>query len=339
MFQEYIIERITVESTTIKSFYLKLKNGEPVPDFLAGQFINIKVTLPDSDRELIRSYTLSDHPQATYLRLTIKKEPNGKVSGYLHDTVKAGDTILLSKPVGNFHLSNEHSNPFVLISGGVGITPMLSMAEYVNSYQPTRHVYFIHSSINKDVQPMLERLLQIKATNINFQLSVSHSDPLENELINIDYDYHGFITKKNIPIVGNAEYFVCGPVGFMETMYNYLKELEVSENKIYFEFFGVKKGFEKKRILKDSKITSFDIKLTKSNKLISWKEGMGSLLELIESAGLTTASSCRMGTCSACESKLVKGTFNYDPEPFMETAEGNVLICCAKPTSDIEIEL
>lgn len=339
MFQEYIIEKITVESTTIKSFYLKPKDGELLPDFLAGQFVNIKIILPNSDKELIRSYTLSGSPKAAYLRLTIKKEDNGKVSSYLHDSVKIADTILLSKPTGNFHLSNQNNNPVVLISGGVGITPMLSMAEYMHTYHPARQIYFIHSSINKNVQPMLQRLLQFKAANINFHLSIFHSEPLENELVNTDYDYRGFLTKNHIPFYGKAEYFVCGPVGFMKTMFGYLLEHEVNESNIYFEFFGSENRFVTKEIFVDSKTPSFSVKLTKSKKEISWKEGMGSMLELIESTGLTPANSCRMGTCSTCESKLIKGTFEYDPEPFMETAAGNVLICCAKPTSDIEIEL
>lgn len=339
MFQEYIIDKITVESTTIKSFYLKPKNGEPPPDFLAGQFVNIKVWIPNSDKDLVRSYTLSDSPKKSYLRLTIKREIEGKVSGYLHDVVSIGDSVLLSKPLGNFHLSNQNNNPVVLVSGGVGITPMLSIAEFISNYQPARQVYFLHSSINKDVQPMLERLLQMKASNINFQLSIFHSEPLENEFINSDYDYRGFITKNHIPVNSSAEYYICGPGGFMEAMFNYLKELEISEHKIYFEFFGAEKKFGATNIFRDSKTKSFGVTLTKSKKLISWKEGMGSLLELIESAGLTPDNSCRIGTCSTCESKLLTGTYEYDPEPFMETSEGNVLICCARPTSDIEIEL
>jgi ferredoxin-NADP reductase len=339
MFHEYIVGKIVHESNTIKSFYFKSKKSEPLPDFLPGQFVNIKIKLPHSDKELTRSYTLSDSPKGAFLRLTVKKEPRGKVSSYLHDVLKPGDTILLSKPAGNFHLANQNNNPVVLISGGVGITPMISIAEYINRYQPTRQIYFIHSSIDKNVQPMMQRLLQMKTTNINFELSIFHSYPLENEVINIDYDYRGLISRNHIPTVSNADYYVCGPVGFMETMHNYLNELEVHENKVYFEFFGVKKKFGAKQVFADSKTTSFDIKLIKSNKLISWKAGMGSLLELIESVGLTPDNSCRMGTCSTCESKLIKGTFGYDPEPFMEVAEGKILICCAKPTSDMEIEL
>lgn len=250
-----------------------------------------------------------------------------------------GDTVLLSKPTGNFHASNQPADPVVLLSGGVGITPMLSITEYSINHEPGRHVYFIHSSINKEVQPMRQRLRQIKAGKNNFQLSVFHSEPLTDELAGIDYDYRGFITKEHIPVDKTAAYFVCGPAGFMETMVGYLKELAIEENKIHIEFFGTQKETRAKEIYLDPEPTSFAVNLAKSNKLISWKEGMGSLLELIESAGITPANNCRMGTCSSCETKLTKGTYEYNPEPFVETADGNVLICCARPTSNIELEL
>lgn len=339
MFQEYIINKIAAESTTIKSFYLSPKNGGAIPDYIAGQFVNIKIQPPGSDKVLTRSYTLSDSPKKNYLRLTIKNDPNGKVSGFMHDIATIGDTVLMSNPAGNFHLTTDANNPLILLSGGVGITPMLSMAEYVNVYQPHRKIYFLHSSLHKNVQPMLQRLKQLNTSNANFGLSIFHSHPLEDEAKNIDYDYEGFITKNRIPVSDNAAYYVCGPVGFMDTMFTYLKELNVDEDKIFFESFGGDNKIGAKQLLVDSTTKSFDVRLTKSNKQISWREGMGSLLELIESAGLTPDNSCRMGTCSTCESKLTKGTYEYDPEPFMEATEGHVLICCAKPTSDIEIEL
>ncbi len=339
MFQEYIIYKIRFESTTIKSFFLKPKNKIHNHDFLAGQFVNIKITLPDTSDELIRSYTLSNRPKEKHLRLTIKKEPFGKVSGYLHNMARVGDSVMISKPIGSFHLRPESDNPVVLISGGVGITPMLSIAEYIELYQAGRKVYFLHSSMNKQVQPMRKWLSRIKETNTNFQLSIFHSDPVDDERVNIDYDYLGHITKNHLPVDGRAEYFVCGPEGFMKNMIAYLKELEVDESKIYSETFGtqVKPGTEK--VLSDTETKAFEVMLTKSNNRLIWKKGMGSLLELVESAGLKPDSSCRMGTCSTCQSKLIKGTYEYDPEPLMETDQDNILICCAKPTSDMEIAL
>lgn len=339
MFQEYIVKKVVKESITIKSFYFSPKDGGPLPTYLAGQFVNIKVKPAGSENELVRSYTLSDKPGAPYLRLTVKREEYGKVSTYLHEAVTVGSTILLSEPIGYFHLPVNNQNPLVLISGGVGITPMLSIAEYVTDRMPERQIYFIHSSINRDVQPMLDRLQYFKATNENFKLVIFHSDPLEDELIDIDYDYRGFVTKERLPQINHAEYMVCGPVAFMETIFIFLSEFEISEDKIHFEFFQSPKAVESKQPGKDEVSSGIKVTLVKSGKVLFWQEGGGTLLELIESAGLQPDNSCRMGTCSTCQTRLVGGTFQYEPEPFMEPEAGNVLICCAVPTSNVEIDL
>lgn len=339
MFQEYIVDRIVKESLTIKSFYLSPKDNRPVPPYLAGQFVNIKVKLAGSKKELVRSYTLSDKPGAPYLRLTVKREKFGKVSIYLHDVITAGNTVLLSDPMGDFYLPVDNQEPLVLISGGVGITPMLSVAEFVTDRQPGRQIYFIHSSLNKDVQPMLERLQFLKTTSDNFKLVIFHSDPLEDELIDIDYDFRGFITKDRLPRINHAEYMVCGPVAFMETIFSFLNEFEITEDKIHFEFFQLSKSMESKQPLAESVSSGIKVTLLKSKKVLLWQEGAGTLLELIESAGLKPDNSCRIGTCSTCQTRLVAGSFQYEPEPFMEPVEGTVLICCAIPTSNVEIDI
>ncbi|MDD2791672.1 MAG: FAD-binding oxidoreductase [Sediminibacterium sp.] len=339
MFKEYTVEQVVKESRTIKSFYLSPKDGMQVPSYLAGQFVNIKVKPDGSDKELVRSYTLSDKPGATYLRLTVKREEYGKVSAYLHEVITVGGTLLVSDPMGDFHLSVNNQNPLVLISGGVGITPMLSMAEYVFDRQPERQIYFIHSSLNRNVQPMLDRLQYLKTTSNNFKLVIFHSDPLEEELVDIDYDYRGFITQERLPLIGNAEYMVCGPVAFMETVFSFLSEFEIAEDKIHFEFFQSPKTVESKQPIKQGASNGIKVTLVKSQKTLFWQEGAGTLLELVESAGLQPDNSCRMGTCATCQTKLLGGSFQYEPEPFMEPEEGNILICCAIPTSNVEIDL
>lgn len=339
MFQEYIVEQVVKESLTIKSFYFSPKNGGPLPAYLAGQFVNIKVKPDGSEKELVRSYTLSDKPGTPYLRLTVKREEYGKVSTYLHDEITVGSTVLMSDPMGDFHLPVNNQGPLVLISGGVGITPMLSVAEYVTDRQPQRQIYFIHSSLNRDVQPMLDRLKYLKTANDNFKLVIFHSDPLEDELIDIDYDYRGFITKDRLPRINHAEYMVCGPVAFMETIFSFLSEFEITEDKIHFEFFQSPKSGESKQPVNETASSRVKVTLLKSEKVLFWQEGAGTLLELIESAGLQPDNSCRMGTCSTCQTRLVGGTFQYEPEPFMEPEAGNVLLCCAIPTSNVEIDL
>lgn len=339
MFIEYMVERIVKESLTIKSFYLRPKDGRPVPSYLAGQFVNIKVKPEGSDKELVRSYTLSDKPGVCYLRLTVKREEYGKVSTYLHDVITVGSALLLSDPMGDFHLPVNNQDPLVLISGGVGITPMLSMAEYVIDRQPERQIYFIHSSLNRDVQPMLERLQYLESISNNFKLAIFHSEPLGGELVDIDYDYRGFITKERLPLISNAEYMVCGPVAFMEAIFSFLSEFEITEDKIHFEFFQSPKMVTSKQPVKQAASNGIMVTLVKSQKTLFWQEGAGTLLELVESAGLQPDNSCRMGTCATCQTKLLGGSFQYEPEPFMEPEEGNILICCAIPTSNVEIDL
>lgn len=342
MFRDFIIDRIVRESSTIKSFYYKLSDNKPVENYVPGQFITLRVKPSEAEKELIRNYTLSDGPGKGYFRTTIKREEHGKVSRYLHDQLQEGDTIEISKPSGEFNLTINSLKPVVLLSGGVGITPMLSMLEFIMEHQPDRKVYFLHSSLNKAVQPMFTWLRDLDKKHNNLYLSIHHSNPDIDEKAGTDYDYAGFISKDHLKsVLPNAEmdYFLCGPVGFMETMYNYLLGLGVSKENIYYEFFREGKRFGAKPVFEDSNSNNFKVKFTKSNKEISWDSSLQSILELAESAGLTPESSCRMGTCATCESTLLKGTIEYDPEPFIETPEGRILICSSKPVSDLEIEL
>jgi hypothetical protein len=340
MFTDYIVDRIMVESTTIKSFYLNPLNGMRVPSFIPGQYVTVKLRIAGEEQELIRSYTLSDSPDKDYLRITVKREPTGKASSYFYNSVTVGDIIPISKPVGNFMLDTNSPTPVVLLSAGVGITPMLSMTEYLQKNQPDREIHFIHSSRNKHVQPMLLRLQEIEALSKRFNLSVLHSAPLEDEMLNRDYHLSGRITREHIPTVHpGASYYICGPRDYIKDIRELLSQLGIPAGQVFFEYFSesVKEQLTEETSKHEEK--SFKVKLLRSGKEVIWDQRKGSLLELIESAGLNPANSCRMGTCATCESKLVKGSYEYDPEPFMEPSDDNILICCAIPTSDMEIEV
>ncbi|NER14868.1 2Fe-2S iron-sulfur cluster binding domain-containing protein [Leptobacterium flavescens] len=336
----FYIDKIRSESTTISSFYLKPGNGKNLEKFLPGQFINVKIALEDGN-SISRSYTLSDSPNDDYYRLTIKREKQGKVSRYFHDHLIEGSEIEVSSPMGNFHLDINSQKPIVLISGGVGITPMMSMLEYIVAHQPHRKVEFLHSSYNKDVQPFFNRLKQLDAQYGNLSLSIFHSAPLETEETGKDYDIKGFITQDALAKTLGEEksYFLCGPTGFMEAMYDHLRKLNIPETRIFYEFFGDAKPLGTRSSYSSSSNTGISVKFSRSDLKVGWVHEIGSLLDLAEANGLRPDSSCRMGTCSSCESKLISGSIEYDPEPFIEAAEGNIFICCAKPTSDITIEI
>ncbi len=340
MFRHFTVQKIVQESDTIRSFYLAKTNREEVEDYLPGQFITVGILI--NGEQFTRNYTLSDAPGKGYFRLTVKREEKGKVSKYLHDVLKEGGLLNISKPTGKFHINIAADNPIVLISGGVGITPMLSMAEYAAAHQPNRKVYFLHSSIDKQVQPMSKRLREIQAKHPGFELTIFHTTPQEDELKGVDFDEKGFITRQYLEAMNiekGADYYLCGPVGFMEAMYNALIEMKIPETNIAYEFFGDGKLSGAAPKFTDSKSAGLSVTFSKSGVSANWPEGISSLLELAEVNGLSPAFSCRMGTCSTCETRMISGEITYDPEPFMEPQTENIFICCAKPVSDVIIDL
>jgi ferredoxin-NADP reductase len=342
MFRNFYVEKIVQESATIKSFYLKRTDNKALDNYLPGQFVTIKIKENSNVNEQIRNYTISDSPGKGYFRLTIKREENGNVSKYFHDTLKIGDIVAVSKPSGNFYLQPNNSNTAFFLSGGVGITPMLCMLEYIAENEQAKKVFFLHSSLNKKVQPMLTRLKELKSKNSNLYLSVHHSNPSSEEKLKVDYDYEGVISKEylqNILPETETDFFLCGPTPFMAAMYSYLLELGVNEKNINYEFFGDGKKFDSKKSIEEINLTDYKVHFTKSGIVTYWDSNSNSILDLAEANGLSPSFSCRMGTCSTCESKLKSGNIEYDPEPFMEAEEGNIFICCSKPTSNIEIEL
>lgn len=340
MFHTFCINKIITESTTIKSFYLKPKNGKKLSTYLPGQFISLKLILKNGEI-ITRNYTLSDKSNNDYYRLTIKRETEGKASKHFHDNLIEGSEIEVSKPMGDFYLDINSNKSIVLISGGVGITPMMSMLEYIVTYQPNRNVQFIHSSSNKNVEPFTNRLKRLIKKHINLNVTIFHTNPIASEKVGVDYDFKGFVTKEILAatIKEKNDYFICGPIGFMETIYNFLIELNVSEKNIFYEFFSDKKSLGRTVSFIDLKNTDIKVLFSKSSLQVNWDTEAMSLLDLAEANGLKPPSSCRMGTCFTCESKLLTGTVAYDPEPFIEAGEGKIFICCSKPTSNVTIEV
>jgi ferredoxin-NADP reductase len=342
MFRDFTVVDIVIECSVIKSFYLKRTDNGPLKDFLPGQYIAVRVVPIGMDKPVVRNYTLSDSPGKDYYRITIKREEKGLVSGYFHNELTIGDVVEVSFPTGAFHLLPNSSKPVILLSGGVGITPMLSMLEYLSTYQPCREIYFIHSSLNKAVRPMAERINELVGQNKNLHADLFHTSPLSTEQQGTDYDFSGYISKEYLqPVCEQQEVdlFLCGPLSFMESMYGFLLDSGIAETNIHYEFFGEHKQLGTEPDLARDGENSFRIRFIKSNIEAAWDGSKQSLLDLAETVGLKPAFSCPMGTCSTCESNLIKGSFVYDPEPFMETGENSLLICCAKPTSDLEIDI
>ncbi|WP_243291879.1 NO-inducible flavohemoprotein [Bacillus sp. FJAT-47783] len=231
-FKPFIVADKVKESDVITSFYLKPKDQEPLPSYLPGQYITIRVSIDGEEYLLNRQYSLSDAPGHDYYRISVKREadsdPKGKVSNWLHDKVNVGDEVELSPPAGDFILDVTQETPVVLISGGVGVTPMISMLRTITKEHATRPVTFIHSAKNEAVHAFQNEVKEAMETLQNGKSFISYADR------------DGFITKEILSqfVMADADYYICGPVPFMNAMIHSLQDLNVDVDRIHYEFFG-----------------------------------------------------------------------------------------------------
>lgn len=250
-FRSFIVDRKVKESDVITSFYLKPADNKEIAHFLPGQYISIKLEIEGQEYTHIRQYSLSDAPGKDYYRISVKREagtanPDGMVSNYLHDTVTEGEVLQVSAPAGDFVLDTEKNTPVVLLSGGVGLTPMLSMLKTVVEIQPQRNVTFIHAAANGNVHALREEVESLTSLE-NVNSYFFYDSPTEEDRMNNNFNVEGYVTQdwlvKNIPTF-DADFYFCGPVPFMKSINTSLKNLGVAEERIHFEFFGPKGSLE-----------------------------------------------------------------------------------------------
>ncbi|MBB6444231.1 NO-inducible flavohemoprotein [Bacillus benzoevorans] len=239
-FRNFIVDKKVQESDVITSFYLKPEDGQAIASYLPGQYLTVKVKPEDSEYTHLRHYSLSDAPGKDYYRISVKREELGVVSSYLHDTVQAGDILQVSAPAGDFTLQSD-DKPVVLLSGGVGLTPMLSMLNTIAASQPERAVTFIHGALNSSVHALKEEVARLASENSNVKSFVAYSEPTEEDIAANGFDKEGFIDLPWLQSIlpdNQAEFYFCGPVPFMKAIYRSLKEWGVPAENIHFEFFG-----------------------------------------------------------------------------------------------------
>lgn len=236
-----VIQKVK-ESDVITSFYLKPADNGLLPAYEAGQYITVKVDIPSIPYTCQRQYSLSSKPNSEYFRISVKKEdgradnPDGVVSTFLHESIEEGDTIELSAPAGDFVL-NKEEKPLVLISGGVGLTPLTSMFETAIDTQPDREIYYIHAAQNERVHALKDQVTQLADTSENVRLFTVYENAENTEAC----DKVGFIDLEWLQSVvptKEASFYFCGPTPFMKAINKALKEWGVNEEDIHYEFFG-----------------------------------------------------------------------------------------------------
>ncbi|QMW04943.1 2Fe-2S iron-sulfur cluster-binding protein [Spirosoma foliorum] len=347
-----VIDKVR-ESQTIYSFYLKSLDEKPLAPYRPGQHVLVRLSLPGQVNPVLRSYILSTAPGQPHYRITVKREGNhtspGIASAFLHDQVFPGDTLWISEPQGAFVLPTASRRPVVLVSAGVGITPMLSMLETIAQEPNPRSVWFFHGSRNNEVQPMSKLVRALACEHSHIQVFIHHSQPFEHEIIGEDYDTRGRIDldflKRHLP-TADADFYLCGPGSFVNVLTEGLKLWGGTDAQLAYEYFGT----DQSTAVPDQEINRIPsanvpnslirrVSLVRSNQSFVWNDTDGSILDLLESQNIFPPSSCRQGTCMSCSTSLLSGTIRYSPEPFAEPFEGEILICCAQPQTDIELDL
>lgn len=245
--RKFVIYKKIKESSEIVSFYLKPENNEPLPKFKPGQFVSVRCFIPELGVYQPRQYSLSDIPNGEYFRISVKREyaiqdkPEGYISNILHSSIKEGSIIDVSMPYGDFILDIDSKSSIVLISAGVGLTPMMSMLNSLIKQGNKRNIVFAHAVRSGDVHAMKDYLNQIVKDNSYVSKVVFYESVTEKDIKDKNYDYVGRMDLKLISkkiLFPDTDYYLCGPVQFMKIQQKSLENMGVEKGKIHSEVFG-----------------------------------------------------------------------------------------------------
>ncbi|WP_054025528.1 NO-inducible flavohemoprotein [Bacillus sp. FJAT-28004] len=246
-FRAFRVARKVQESHVITSFYLVPEDGQSIASYEPGQYVTVKIKKEGAEHTQIRQYSLSDAPGKPYYRISVKREDAyldrsaGEVSSYLHQHVVEGETLWLSAPAGDFILNRTDERPVVLISGGVGLTPMLSMLNTLTEHDPKRQVTFIHSAQNGDVHAMREQVNLLASEHPQVSVYYCYVKPTERDLKEQLFHKEGYIDLpwlQSIITDTDAAFYFCGPTPFMAAINHSLQQIGVADSDIHYEFFG-----------------------------------------------------------------------------------------------------
>ncbi|MCO8276815.1 MOSC and FAD-binding oxidoreductase domain-containing protein [Actinoplanes sp. TRM 88003] len=337
-FRPLRVTAIDRESSTISSLRLADPDGTPLPAALPGQFLSVRL-----GSGLIRSYSLSGQPGGPDYRISVKREPHGAASAYLHTSVHPGDLLEAAAPRGTFVLA-PGDGPVVLISGGVGATPVLAMLYALADQGSTREVWWVQAARNSDEQPFAAEARALLARLPRSRAYVCFSRPGPHETH--PYDFAGRLSAdvlRGLKLPADADAYVCGPASFLTDVTAALTGLRVHS-----EIFGAHPGLTPGIAAQPSRPphspagepgTGPAVAFARSGLTVPWPEDAGSLLDLAEACDVPVRWSCRVGVCHNCESGLLSGQVAYTTEPVDPPAEGSVLICSSRPESDIVLDL
>jgi ferredoxin-NADP reductase/ferredoxin len=337
-------------SDSVMAIRLESPDSAPLPAARPGQHLTVRLQLEDAHRSILRSYSMCGAPGAAHYRIAVKREPGGVASGYLHDTLAVGDQLDVAAPRGTFILA-ETDAAAVLISAGVGVTPVLAMLHALAAEQPGRETWWLHGARNKREHAFAADARELLASLPNAHARICYSGPGPDDRQGRDFDSVGRLSAavlSELELPRDAEAYICGPAPFMQEVSAALAAIGFDAARIHTEPFGPAPGLTPGIAVAPARQPhppagpaggGPTIEFARSNLAIAWSDDYASLLELAEACDVPVRWSCRTGVCHNCETALIAGRVDYDPDPVEPPAPGSALICCSHPHDDVVLDL
>jgi ferredoxin-NADP reductase/MOSC domain-containing protein YiiM len=346
-FRSLRVSRKVRESSSVISLVLEPADGHPLNAALPSQFVVLRLRpLPDAPA-LMRSYSLSGEPSGERYRVSVKREAHGAAGAYIDDKVQVGDVLDASAPRGSFTLRPGDA-PVVLLSAGIGATPMLAMLYALVTEASPREVWWLYGARGRREHPFGEETRTLLTALAHGHSHIRYSSPDPEDRLGVDFDARGRLNMHVLEELGvprNADFYICGPAPFMSDLTIGLAGWGIAAGRIHTEIFGSSTSktpgvaaapHRSPHIPTGPPGVGPLVSFARSGLNVRWGTAFQSLLELAEACDIPV---CRTGVCHTCETGLVVGTVGYRPEPIDAPADGNVLICCSRPEVDIVLDL
>ena len=348
-FRQMRIANINKESANVTSFVLAPTDGQPLPLCQAGQFIVLRLLVDPGKPPVLRSYSLSDLPVADHFRISVKSELNGIGSSFLCNHAREGDRLDVSAPRGSFTLRPSQS-PVVLLSAGVGGTPVMSMLHALAAEKSQREIWWIYGARNRADHPFAEESRSLLKQLSRGRGYIVYSRPAPTDQAGADFDAPGHIDTALLEKLGvsrGSDFYLCGPTSFLQSMRDGLRNWGVLAENVHTEIFGsleaitpgMAQAVHTPHLPPGPPGAGPPVSFARSGITTAWDPKFASLLELAEACDVPVRWSCRSGVCHTCMTGLIGGSITYNPEPLEMPAPGNVLVCCSQPGAGVTLDL
>jgi ferredoxin-NADP reductase/MOSC domain-containing protein YiiM len=349
-FRPLAVTALERETEAVVSVRLADPAGAAVPPAAPWQFLTVRLPASPGGRPLVRSYSLSGPPGDGTYRISVKREAHGAGSQFIHDRLKAGDQLEAAAPRGTFILQ-PGASPVLLISAGVGATPVLAMLHALAAARSGREVWWLHGARRRAAEPFAAESRSLLAGLPRAHRYVSYSRPGPDDVEGRDYQLAGRLSADALAGLGlprDADAYICGPAAFMTEVSAALAGLGLDRARVHTEIFGAAGALTPGIAPAAARPphppagqpgTGPQVAFARSGLTVGWGPGYGSLLELAEACDVPVRWSCRTGVCHTCETALLSGAVSYSPDPVDEPADGSTLICCAEPRGDLVLDL